>query len=170
VETDKDLKILIPGCGNAYEAEYLFRKGFTRVSVVDYAKKALEDFSKRVPEFPKEHLICADFFELEGPRYWNLILEQTFFCAIDPSLREKYAKKMYGLLAPAGRLVGLLFNDPKLNLESPPFLGSEAEYREIFKPYFSFSKLETATNSISPRAGRELFINFRKREKIRKHG
>ena len=26
---DKNLKILIPGAGNAYEAEYLFKQGFT---------------------------------------------------------------------------------------------------------------------------------------------
>src|SRR4051812_42592186 len=63
---DKDMKILIPGCGNGYEAEYLFRKGFTRVYVVDYAKKALEEFAKRVPDFPEDHLICDDFFELGG--------------------------------------------------------------------------------------------------------
>ena len=162
---DKNLKILIPGCGNAYEAEYLFQKGFTRVYVIDYAAKALEEFSKRVPDFPKSHLICGDFFGLAENNF-DLILEQTFFCAIDPSLRKRYAEKMHEVISPTGRLVGLLFNDPKLNLDSPPFRGSEQEYREIFKPYFTFVKLEPAYNSIPPRAGRELFINFSKREKI----
>jgi SAM-dependent methyltransferase len=158
---NNELKILIPGCGNAYEAEYLFSKGFTNVYVVDYAQKALEEFSKRVPDFPKEHLLCADFFELQEQNF-DLIIEQTFFCAIDPSLRKKYAEKMSELIAPAGRLVGLLFNDPKLNFESPPFGGNEAEYQTIFNPYFTFTKFEPAYNSIPPRAGRELFINFRK--------
>lgn len=162
----KGIKILIPGCGNAYEAEYLFSKGFTNVYVVDFAQKALDEFAARVPDFPKDHLLCSDFFEVQGANSWELILEQTFFCAIDPSLRKRYVEKMFELLAPNGKLVGLLFNDPKLSLETPPFRGSEEEYRAIFKPYFSFAKLETAHNSIPPRAGRELFFDFRKREKI----
>lgn len=29
--TDKDIRILIPGCGNAYEAEYLHQQGFSNV-------------------------------------------------------------------------------------------------------------------------------------------
>jgi len=159
-----EMKILIPGCGNAYEAEYLFSKGFTNVYVVDYARKALEEFSKRVPDFPKEHLLCMDFFELENSGDWDLIIEQTFFCAIDPSLRARYAEKMFRLISPVGRLVGLLFNDPKLNLETPPFRGSMEEYTTIFKPHFTFDKFEMAYNSIPPRAGRELFINFRRKE------
>ncbi|MBI3511866.1 MAG: SAM-dependent methyltransferase [Bacteroidetes bacterium] len=161
--SNKDEKILIPGCGNAYEAEYLWKKGFTRVYLVDIAEKALEEFSKRVPDFPKDHLINKDFFDLEGINYWNLILEQTFFCALHPSLRKKYAVKMNELLTPAGRLVGVLFNDPLLTDDSPPFRGSEEEYRAIFSPYFTFTKMEPARNSIPPRAGRELFIDLRKK-------
>ena len=44
---DKSIKILIPGCGNSYEAEYLFKNGFSNVFVVDYAKQPLENFKKR---------------------------------------------------------------------------------------------------------------------------
>lgn len=156
---NKDLKILIPGCGNAYEAEYLFNKGFQNVYVVDIVALALQEFSNRVPAFPKGHLLCADFFQL-NEKGFDLVLEQTFFCAINPSLRNKYVKKMHEIISPNGRLVGLLFNDPNLNLDGPPFLGSEEEYRAIFAPFFSFNKLEPANNSIPPRAGRELFINF----------
>ena len=32
---NKNLKILIPGAGNAYEAEYLFEQGFKNVYVLD---------------------------------------------------------------------------------------------------------------------------------------
>ena len=32
---DTSLKILIPGGGNAYEAEYLYKKGFKNVTIVD---------------------------------------------------------------------------------------------------------------------------------------
>jgi len=33
---NKDLKILIPGCGNAYEAEYLVDNGFKNVFLIDW--------------------------------------------------------------------------------------------------------------------------------------
>lgn len=35
--SDKKIKILIPGCGNTYEAEYLLSNGFTDVNVIDIA-------------------------------------------------------------------------------------------------------------------------------------
>lgn len=154
---DKDLKILIPGGGNSYEAEYLFNKGFSNVSVVDISNIPLDNLLKRVPDFPKENLLHQDFFKLD--QTYDLILEQTFFCAQDPNLREKYVSKMHQLLKPKGKLVGLLFNIP-LNDDKPPFGGSEAEYRLLFEDEFVIDKMETAHNSIPQRAGNEFFIKF----------
>lgn len=153
----RDLKILIPGAGNAYEAEYLHKVGFTQVYVVDIAPTPLAKIKQRVPDFPQEHLILGDFFELDGS--YDLIVEQTFFCALHPSLREAYARKMHALLRPGGRLAGLLFDDP-LHTDRPPFGGSAREYLGYFRPYFEIRTLERAYNSIPPRAGRELFIQL----------
>ena len=158
--TDKNLKILIPGGGNSYEAEYLFNKGFKNVFVVDISSIPLMNLAKRVPSFPKENLLHADFFELEDT--FDLILEQTFFCALDPSLREAYAIKMHQLLKPEGRLVGLLFNIP-LNNDKPPFGGNKVEYKKLFSKKFKIEKMEIAYNSVAPRAGNELFFRFKRR-------
>lgn len=160
--TNKDLKILIPGGGNSYEAEYLFNSGFTNVSVVDISIVPLENLSKRVPSFPKENLLHRDFYYLEET--YDLILEQTFFCAQNPIFREKYVSKIYELLKTNGKLVGLLFNLP-LNNDKPPFGGNEQEYRSLFERSFIIEKMETAYNSIPQRAGNELFIKMSKREK-----
>ena len=89
---NKSQRILIPGCGNAYEAAYLHLLGFTNVFVVDIAKTPLDNFKTQFPDFPEKHLIHGDFFVLEGT--FDLIIEQTFFCAIDRVLREKYVQKM----------------------------------------------------------------------------
>ena len=89
---NKELKILIPGGGNSYEAEYLHKLGFKNVYVVDISSTVLINFQKRVPSFPNHHLIKTDFFGLKDS--FELIIEQTFFCAIHPSLRPKYASKM----------------------------------------------------------------------------
>jgi thiopurine S-methyltransferase len=157
---DKSCKILIPGAGNGHEAEYIFKTGFHSVYVADIACPPLEALKKRLPEFPHSQLLLADFFNLSG-RY-DLILEQTFFCALNPSLRAKYAEKMAVLLNPGGRLVGVLFNDT-LNSDHPPYGGNKGEYEKYFAPYFEFHKFEECYNSVKPRAGRELFINLVKK-------
>lgn len=160
--TNTSTRILIPGCGRAYEAEYLHRKGFTQVVVADFAPMALEAFASRVPDFPQEHLVCGDFFSMEGQ--YDLIVEQTFLSAINPTDRTRYANQMYSLLAPSGTLMGVLFNDFENNTE-PPFGGSEEEFRALFEPIFDRVKIAPCYNSIEPRKGRELFIICHKKKK-----
>ena len=145
---NKKVKILIPGCGNAYEAEYLFKNKFLYTYVLDYSKYALRNFSNRVPKFSKNHLMNNDFFHIHGK--FDIIIEQTFFCAIDKSRRREYFIKMHDLLKPNGKLVGLLFDD-SLNEDHPPFGGSKSEYKEYFDPYFKIKVFETAYNSIYSR-------------------
>lgn len=158
--SNKELKILIPGAGNSYEAEYLFNHGFKQVHVLDFAEEPLKNIKKRCPDFPPEQLITDDFFNHKG-RY-DLIIEQTFFCAIDPTLRSNYAEHMHELLNENGRLVGILFNTQFEN-PGPPFSGTKEEYEAYFKPYFEFKTFESCYNSIQPRAGRELFIHLIKK-------
>jgi methyl halide transferase len=155
--TDKNLKILIPGGGNSYEAEYLHNKGFKNVYVVDLSKTALTSFKKRVPTFPDSHLIQEDFFNLNIS--FDLIIEQTFFCALNPKLRIQYVKKMYELLNSKGKLVGVLFNIP-LNDNHPPFGGNKNEYLSLFKPYFNIEIIENCYNSVESRKNDELFIKL----------
>jgi len=152
---DKSISILVPGAGNAYEVEYLFRKGFTNVFLLDIAQEPIENFKKRVPDFPTNHLIIGDFFEQNGQ--YDLIIEQTFFCALEPSLRGKYVSKMSDLLKLTGKLIGLLFNIP-LNTDKPPFGGNKEEYSKLFVPTLSIIEMELAKNSIKPRENNELFF------------
>lgn len=160
---DKQLKILIPGAGNAYEAEYIFQQGFTNIYVLDIAKEPLAAFAERNPDFPKHQLIHGNFFEHEGQ--YDLIIEQTFFCSFPPTAdnRQYYAQKMHELLKPQGKLVGLWFSFPlKRDAEKPPFGGSKEEYLGYFDPLFEIVNLDKAHNSIPPRAGNELFGIFKK--------
>jgi SAM-dependent methyltransferase len=158
--SNKNISILIPGCGNAYEAEYLFEQKFKNTYIIDIAPQALTSFSTRVPHFPASQLICDDFFNHKGQ--YDLIVEQTFFCALDPAQREAYIQKMHALLKPTGKLIGLLFNIP-LNTEHPPFGGNKNEYEKQFSPYFNFKYFDLCYNSIKPRANNELFIVLEKR-------
>lgn len=160
----KSSRILIPGCGNAWEAEWLAAQGFTNITLVDIAPELCRILEQRFAQTPAVHILCADFFALEGP--FDLILEQTFFCAILPELRAHYAEKMKELLAPNGTLAGVLF-DTDFSFEGPPFGGHAAEYRKLFERYFNNVHIEPCTFSAAPRAGTECLM-LCKNEEVRR--
>ncbi len=157
--TNKNLKILIPGAGNAWEAAYLWEQGFKNVWICDIVAAPLVRFQERHSDFPEAQLLHVDFFQLQDA--FDIIIEQTFFCALDPKLRDAYAQKMSSLLKPNGKLVGLMFDDPKNN-DRPPFGGRREDYQDLFERYFSEVKIEACYNSIAPRAGKEVFVRIRK--------
>lgn len=157
---NKNLKILVPGAGNGYEVVYLYNSGFKNIHVIDLARQPLDKIKAEIPEIPASQLISGDFFDLEIQDF-DLILEQTFFCALNPELRKNYVQKMLQLLKPGGRLAGLLFDFP-LSLNGPPFGVSPKEYEELFSPTFTINVLERAINSIPPRKDKELFFIFEK--------
>ncbi len=160
--TNKDCSILIPGCGNSYEAEYLLENGFSNITVIDIAPSPVVALTKKNANNPNIKIIQGDFFSHSGQ--YDCIIEQTFFCAIPPFMRQKYMWKMHQLLAENGILFGLFFNR---EFESgPPFGGSQKEYEALFKNAFRIQKMEIAQNSISPRANSELFFTFEKNTNV----
>ncbi len=156
--TNKNLSILVPGAGNGHEVEYLLTKDFSDITVIDISEQPLKNLQDRIPDFPESRLICGDFFEHAGK--YDLIVEQTFFCALHPSERKKYAEKMNELLVPGGRVAGVLFETEFV--DGPPFGGNRKEYLGWFEPFFKIKTLETCYNSIKPRSGKELFAIMQK--------
>ena len=120
------------------------------------AKFDSSSLKKRNPEFPQKQLVIGDFFEHVGK--YDLIIEQTLFCALNPSLRSQYAEKTAELLCENGKLVGLLFNRDFVG--GPPFGGNKEEYLGYFQNHFSTVEMNECKNSIAPRQGTELFINL----------
>lgn len=158
---NKSICILIPGAGNAYEADYAFRNGFLNVHVLDISKEPLDRFRVRFPDFPNENLHHQNFFDVRNT--YDLILEQTFFCALDPNLREDYSRKMHELLNPDGILAGVLF-DRIFDSKGPPFGGNREEYLTYFNGKFEIKTFERCYNSIPQRVNSELFIQLKKSE------
>ena len=124
------------------------------------SKTAIDNIKKRIPEFPSSHLILGDFFEVDDA--FDLIIEQTFFCALNPNLRENYAQKMHQLLKVKGTLAGLFFSVP-LYSDRPPFGGNKKEYLSYFQPYFKIHEMSPCYNSYSKRNGKELFVKLTKK-------
>lgn len=156
----KNIRILIPGCGNGYEAEYLLQQGFQRVTVIDISSVLTKSFAERLHQYVGKQLtvITGDFFDLHSQ--YDLILEQTFFCVFPPSIREKYVQKVKELLSTGGKIAGVLFN--REFDSAPPYGGTMESYKPIFAKYLDLMKMEPCYNSIKPRQGAEVFFIAKK--------
>jgi len=157
---DKSIRILIPGAGRAWEAEYIYKLGFTNTFILDFSKEAILEFKNRCPWFPENQIIYEDYF-IHSETY-NLIVEQTFFSSFNPLKRHDIVYQYYKLLNNGGKLVGVLFNH-EFDFDGPPFGGSEKEYKHLFDAHFNIEIFKTAYNSIAPRKEREVFLLLRKK-------
>lgn len=157
--SQKNAAILIPGCGSGHEAEFLLSIGFTNITVIDIAPKAVAILNEKFRSNPYITILCGDFFQHKGS--YDYIVEQTFFCAIDPDLREAYAQQTHDLLRPNGKIIAILFD--RIFEGGPPFGGSEEEYVQLFTPNFNILFLEANQHSIPQRMGSELFGVFEKK-------
>ena len=156
---NKEASILIPGCGNAYEVEFLWNRGFSNITVLDISTTAVQILRDKYQGKKGVTVICEDFFNHQGK--YDLIIEQTFFCALHPDFRPQYVNKMHGLLNKGGRIIGVLFNRV-FEKDGPPFGGSVLEYQNLFNNDFEIQKMEECYNSIEARKGSEVFINLKK--------
>ncbi len=162
---DKSIKILIPGAGNAYEAEYLLSKGFTDITVIDIAPTVVQKLQHHFAQNHSIKILLGDFFE--HTLQYDIILEQTFFCALPPSMRLRYVAKMHQLLKDNGRIAGLLFN--RTFEVGPPFGGNQQEYEILFQHAFEIKSMQACINSVKPRHESELFIILKKNSKVSVH-
>ncbi len=104
----------------------------------------------------------SDFFE-HSRTTTILIVEQTFFCAIDPTFTPQVRRKNErALLSKNGKLSGLLFDTQFQN--GPPFGGTMQEYQDLFSFHFNIKTLASCYNSIPQRMGNECFIIATKKQ------
>lgn len=158
---NKNCSILIPGAGNAYEAEYLIKKGFKNITILDIALHPLELLNKKLNKYSDYRLIHRNYFDHTGS--YDVILEQTFFCALEPRFRESYVNKSYELLKDNGRLEGVLF-DFKSKRDEPPYSGTKKEYSRLFSKKFEILEIARCLNSEKSRLGKELIIKMKKHD------
>jgi len=153
-------RVLVPGCGSAYEAGFLHERGFV-VTAVDIAPLALERARRILGDAVAGQVLRqADFFTLEGPFDW--IYERALLCALPPALWPRYAESAKRLLTPGGRLAGFFFIDDAVAdpRRGPPFAARKAEIDSLFAA--GFERIEAlavdTAQSIPVFAGREHWI------------
>ena len=160
------LSICVLGAGNGWDALYLAKQGH-QVVAVDFAKSAIININKTAKKnnisLTTHHMNIFDLNKLYL-NYFDVVLEYTCFCAIDPLDRRKYLEVVRNILKQYGELVGMLFPvDKDPNDGGPPF-GVELQTTILLiSEYFKCIKKEFSPLSIKPRLGREVFITFQKK-------
>ncbi|KAG8625305.1 hypothetical protein KVT40_007056 [Elsinoe batatas] len=151
-------RALVPGCGKGYDVFLFASWGFDAFGVEVSGKAAevarqeqvrvgdAEEYKTKDEKMGRgeARILQGDFFEdewwkesSEGLKQsgfgekegFDIIYDYTFFCALPPQLRSKWAARMAELLAPHGRLVCLEFPTYKEpSTAGPPWAVRPVEY------------------------------------------
>ena len=152
-------RILIPGCGSAYEAGYLAENGFD-VLAIDFSPAAVELAKKNLFRFG-DIVRLADFFEFDYGKPYEVIYERAFLCALPPRMWPQYAPRMAQLLRPGGELAGFFFF--RETEKGPPFGTTPEALHALLDPHFDLVEDRMATDSIPVFQDAEHWQIWRKR-------
>lgn len=145
------LRVLVPGAGRAHDAIAWARAGH-HVTAVDYAPSAVAAAQANAAEAGVQLTVAeVDLFDLPASFIgaFDLVWEQTCYCAILPKQRDAYVAAMAQVLHPGGRFFGLLWNHGKP--DGPPFDVTPEDVRERFPPAFEVVRTDPVRQSVPSR-------------------
>ena len=151
-------RVLVPGCGTGHDVRALAATA-DEVVGLDIAPSAIAN-AKAQPAVGGEQYVLGDLFAL--PRKFlasfDAVFEHTCFCAIDPSLREKYVAAVASALKPGGHLLAIFYLDPGLDPgeSGPPFGVTREELDGFFSPRFTLLREWKPAATFPGREGREM--------------
>jgi methyl halide transferase len=153
-------RVLVVGAGRGNEARFLAHLG-AQVTAVDFAEEAVASMrALAAVENLTLDIRHQDLFTL-GKGEWELVVEHTCFCAIDPSRRDEYVAAVADALVPGGELVGLFYDHGRPG--GPPFTTDIGELERRFAARFDWISDERPPDSVAARQGHELLVRLRKK-------
>lgn len=156
-------RTLVVGAGRGHDAFWFAERGHD-VLALDFAPSAVAAIRARAAERGLNLTAReGDLFRLDPAEVgaFDLVVEHTCFCAIEPARRSEYVEAIARVLRPGGWFLGVFFW--KLPDGGPPFRTSEEELRELFAPGFDLLRLEPNPASHPTRAGQEGWAVFRRK-------
>jgi cyclopropane fatty-acyl-phospholipid synthase-like methyltransferase len=154
--------ILVPGCGRGYDLA-LLAKYYDRVTGVDISQTAVNSALSILPEDLRDGVSIqrGDFFKLTH-RY-DAVFDYTFFCAIEPAMRDVWAQTMTRIIKPNGLLIAVVF--PVIDApprDCPPYPVKLEDYADRLRGAFTLIHLNEAPKSHASRRGKEMLAAFRR--------
>ena len=156
-------KICVPGAGNGYDSLYFASKGH-QVTAIDFADIPIRKLNEKTKNKDINiEIICQNFFDL-GTNFFNkfdYVVEYTFYCAIDPSLRYEYIEIVHKILKPRGEFIAILLPLNKDPVEGgPPFNVNLDQTINLLLKKFTLLESINHPLSIEPRKDNEQFVRF----------
>ena len=157
----RGVRALVPGCGRGHEARLVAELG-AQVTAIDLSPTAIAQARARTgPELTIAFEVGDLFARIGQPPQFDLVVEHTCFCAIDPARRDDYVEAVADSLVPGGSLVGLFYAHGRPG--GPPFTTDAPELERRFQRRFEVQTLEVAQRSALVRHGHELLAVLRRR-------
>jgi methyl halide transferase len=148
-------RAIVPGCGRGHEVLLLAELGWDATGL-DFAEAPLVDARAAAAQRGlAPTFVQGDWFAAAERPGWaggfDLLVEHTCFCAIDPARRGEYVDVAAAVLRPGGRVLGLLWNCREAS--GPPWDTTPEEMRQYFGRRFTVERLEPAVGSLERRGG-----------------
>lgn len=125
---------LVLGCGLGHDVRLLASYGY-QVLGMDISQTAINK-AMEIDNVNNESYKVADFLNLDKVyiQSFDWVVEHTFFCAINPDLRQDYVKNLVQLLRPEGYFLAVFFlkDGSDSNLEGPPYKIEREAVEEYF--------------------------------------
>lgn len=153
-------RVLIPGCGSAWDAAWFDRQGWD-TTALDFSAAAIETARATLGDCWRGTLLRADFFSFAAGTTYDLIYERAFLCALPRHRWPDYARRVAELLSSGGLLVGYFFfsGEPK----GPPFGILPEQLDSLLAPHFVRRADRPVAESLPVFAGRERWQIWQRR-------
>jgi len=148
-------RVLIPGCGTAYEIKAFTEAGF-EVTAIDLSPAAVKRAQHRAGENSGSKIVAGDFFKYDfGPEKFDIIYERAFICSLHPDQRVAWRERLASLLNYRGVLLGYFYYQIPDLKAGPPYGFAWGAADELFAHHFLLGKDVPVTDSLPAFAGRE---------------
>ncbi|GMH28040.1 hypothetical protein Nepgr_029883 [Nepenthes gracilis] len=160
-------RALVPGCGSGNDVVTLAcpERYVIGLDLSDIAIRKARELSLSSPQANYCSFQKADFFTWHPFELFDLIIDYTFFCAIEPNMRSSWASRMRDLLKLDGELVTIMFPIDD-HSGGPPYKTSVADYEDVLHPMgFQAILIKHNELAVERRKGREMLGRWKRMAK-----
>jgi len=145
-------RVLIPGCGSAYEVRTFSQRG-DDVVAIDFSAAAVEKARAELDELSNK-VVLGDFFSYDfGTGAFDIIYERAFLASLPRKLWTSYAARVTQLLRLGGHLIGFFVYGESEG--GPPFCLRADELARLLGGAFENLEDAVVTASVPVFQGKE---------------